>query len=177
MKKLTETELYHKMKAGDSNAANILAESVKNWAYKLAYRYTGRGIDDEELESIAYCAVAKALRRWDIKRGKLITCAYWSIRCDLHRAIKCNSTLIHYPQTHTSKKLIRELLEYDYAITKYNFDLQDYISQLPEQNKTIIELRLQGYTFKEIGEKLNLTKQRIQQIEAKSIEILKEYYL
>lgn len=58
-----EVALHARMIAGDSEAKNLLALSVFEWAFKVALRAGIRRIDREELEGLAGLGLAQAMRR------------------------------------------------------------------------------------------------------------------
>jgi RNA polymerase sigma factor (sigma-70 family) len=68
-----------------------------------------------------------------------------------------------------------EALMYDSAedSTWAKIEAQRLLGILPPRTKFIVEQRLDGASFDEIGEELNVTPQRVRQIEAKAIRKMK----
>ena len=177
-----ELELYRRMKAGDNEAANILAKSIIAWAHRLSFGFRNRGVDPEELESIAVCAINDALRRWEPSRARLIKASGYSIRGALMAATR-DSTLIHCPQQIARKRNPQDKerftpLEYTAGVCHIDknpeqVDLSDLIDTLPERSQIVIRMRLQNYYYREIGERLGVSRTTVIEIERQAIDALR----
>lgn len=63
------------------------------------------------------------------------------------------------------------------AATENDLYVRSLVESLPEPDKTVIRRRFfQRQTLKEIGEALNLTNERIRQIEARALDLLRHRY-
>ena len=72
-------------------------------AYAIARRYTGRGLDLEDLEQEGVLGLIKAIDRFDPKRGTAFsTYAVWWIHQSIRRAIDRGGRLIRIPSHLTS---------------------------------------------------------------------------
>jgi RNA polymerase sigma factor (sigma-70 family) len=92
-----ETELHARMQAGDQEARDLLARSIMPWAIKVICKFRGRGIADDELEGIAFYAIAETLNRWEPARGRLTTAVVWSIRSAFQKHRADLAGAVHVP--------------------------------------------------------------------------------
>jgi hypothetical protein len=83
-----EVELHSRMVAGDTEAKELLARSVYNWAFKVALKFGRHKIDREEISCLAGLAIAEALNRLDPAKGRLTTLVYFQVRKEITRYIK-----------------------------------------------------------------------------------------
>jgi DNA-directed RNA polymerase sigma subunit (sigma70/sigma32) len=92
-------------------------------------------------------ALLKALRKYDVTRGKISTFAWQYI----HKAIK------RYIQ---KRKQIKEVqIPFVLPPCESSIELWEILpSNLSERELQIIQMRWQGYTFENIGKKFGLTK-------------------
>jgi DNA-directed RNA polymerase sigma subunit (sigma70/sigma32) len=104
-----ETELYHRMKAGDLDAKDQLAKSVLPWALQLVAKFNRRSkrLDTSDLEEVAIYATSLALNRWEVARGRLTTTIYWSVLSEFQIAVADISSPIKVPRYISDKVLIR----------------------------------------------------------------------
>lgn len=75
-----EAALHARMIAGDSEAKELLAQSVMNWALKLAHDTAGRHVDRDELRCLAGYGIAKAMAEWNPEESSLTTYITFSVR-------------------------------------------------------------------------------------------------
>ena len=93
-----ELELLKKVKAGDSEARNILYERNQRLVISIAKRYINKGLSFIDLFQEGSIGLTKAIDRFDPNSGnKLSTYAIWWIKQAITRAIADNSRNIRLP--------------------------------------------------------------------------------
>lgn len=141
-----------------------LVVSVLPLAVKIAKTFAKhRELDD--LIQVANLAVVQAQKTYDPEKSKFTTYVYRKIIWALLSYVKKNDTPQHCE------------LEYyacDCNVRDDLIDLEDAVNKLTGKHYTVIRLRLDGLLLREIGEMLNLTKERIRQIELQAKAKLKE---
>lgn len=127
--------------------------------------------------------IYKAIEKFDLKRNvKFKTYAYWWIRQVIDRANHPSRVVLH--KSH-SDAVSRELNPVKNVIARESEDLtkqkaKKLLSQLPPRERQVIALRF-GFlgepprTLQEIGDILNLSRERIRQIELEAMNNLKEF--
>lgn len=171
---------------------------IKNYKFIRFYCRNNKYKKDELLSS-GVIGFIKALERFDAdKETELSTyCWYW-VKQQVSKEIKDN---YNYPLNFTFKdrlkikdflskrelykvKLIEEMDENDHH--RYSYDVHEEveknelinklhkaISFLPKNEQIVINKRLNCKTLQEIGDSMDLTRQRIKQIECKAMNKLK----
>lgn len=133
------------------------------------------GAERDDYWQIARQGLWRAAQTYDPGRGKFSTHAFWKIR----GAMVCE--LRHYGygklstgKYHTAGLIQRQESSYDPEVV---FDiggaLQVALDTLPRQEASVALLRAEGFTQLEIGDKMGLTRQRIQQIEKSAYDKLR----
>lgn len=156
-----------------------------NLAYDLAWKYHQKfysKFELEELQSIALLGLTKAGKTFDINRGnKFSTYAYQCIRNEFSYYFQKNVKYIN--DIHLFTKIVEDLdfqsiLPSDNNVEKsflVNY-LYDEIEQLKPNYKTVILKHLEGRTFNEIAELMNISQSQVSQYYAKAINILRNKF-
>lgn len=93
-----ELELSDRIKAGDEEAKNLLAESNLRLVVSIAKRYVGRGMLFLDLIQEGNIGLMKAVEKFDVTKGfKFSTYATWWIRQAITRAIADQARTIRVP--------------------------------------------------------------------------------
>jgi RNA polymerase sigma factor (sigma-70 family) len=154
--------------------------------------------DHEDLMQEGYLALLESTRRFDEQRGvKFLSFAGLNVRYRLWKYARKRSSILKLPATSTAKRgrnqeaFKRAIQQGRFvhvddveipARSEYDTDLQDQlermrkaIDELPDdRQREIALLKLQGLTGQKIGEKLGVSKQRIDQIWQKTRDLLWE---
>ncbi len=64
-----KTALIERAKSGDESALSILVDENTGLVRSIAVRFTGRGVDYEDLCQIGHIGMIKAIRNFDLERG------------------------------------------------------------------------------------------------------------
>lgn len=159
---LTEEELFEKWEGIIHKCLHERCPSIHSW-----------DPDGEDLYQECSIALLRCIRSYDPSTGfKFATLAY----CAINRSIS-NWFLTNKYRTaeHHLKPLSIDLLMENKDGREYggaSFEdksaaidilyLDDWLNSLTEKQRTIVEMRMAGYTFSEIGERLGCSKQCVQ---------------
>ncbi|MYB40252.1 sigma-70 family RNA polymerase sigma factor [Candidatus Saccharibacteria bacterium] len=105
-----ERELAYRVKAGDEDAKQKMAEANLRLVVSIAKKHTGRGLDFLDLIQSGNMGLLTAVRKFEPEKGfKFSTYATWWIRQSILRAIADQSRTIRIPvhMHETISKLIR----------------------------------------------------------------------
>lgn len=148
----------------DLVAENIKFAKYKAFRYMMAFPGHGRGI-----LSAAYYGMCRAALNWrDDGTAKFTTYSAYAIRTHILRYIRSE---IDRPEVLTPFRSEEEewLAEEDHQLTRaadIRMDLVGILDRISKRNKQIVVLRLfEGLTYAEIGRMMNLTRERVKQIE------------
>lgn len=118
-------ELYERMKAGDREAANDLAQSVIPWAIYCASRYLPEGSPD--VDEVALCAVYSTLQRWHPEKGMLTTLIPAHVRSEAQKLTSViNPTISKLPRgllqdsNHKYANKLKEMYAYSIDAVRYS---------------------------------------------------------
>lgn len=181
----------------DVEARNKLITSNLKYTCKIANKYRNRGVPFSNLISEANDALLYAIDKFDTSKDtKLISYAQWWINQYLHKLTEKNVESLEddLPTERDSQMLDDNVdysqdysYEYDYNNTAFveddrieeandtNLFIEQLYSDLSDREIQIINMRYgrypyeQEFTLEEIGDELNLTKERVRQILEKSI--------
>ncbi len=93
-----ELDLAYKIREGDKNAKDKLVLSNLRLVYTIAKRYTGRGVEYEDLIQSGNIGLMKATEKFDPDKGfRFSTCATWWIRQAIVRTISEEGRTIRLP--------------------------------------------------------------------------------
>ena len=170
---------------------NNLVESYLPLAYSMASRYYYKGIDHEELRGIAVIGLLKARDVFDPTRAGFGTIARYMVLNELTKAFQKQSIRFNLHNEHNQylstteetvtlldivpckDPTIDKLIDQD-RLTNL---VRDSLGALPERSRYIVENRYinEVITYRELGEILGVSFQRIRQIERRSLELLREH--
>ena len=103
----TESELGHRIRAGDRRAMNELVRHNLRFVVLIARRYAGRGVPIEDLIEEGNIGLIQAAERFDERFGhRFITYAVYWIRRAMIAQLNQWATLVHLP-TRTKRQLGR----------------------------------------------------------------------
>ncbi|MBO4551236.1 MAG: sigma-70 family RNA polymerase sigma factor [Bacteroidaceae bacterium] len=174
-----EVELSKKIHEGDRKALDKLVRANLRFVVCVARQYQDQGLSLPDLINEGNVGLIKAAEKFDEKRGlKFITYAVWWIRERILHALAAE-------QRHLARRLLNELPSPDSLITPVNqtseslsIEMNHALSLLGERERLIIErtFGLNGQsemTLEEIGEGLELSRERVRQIREKAIRKLR----
>ena len=157
-------ELVKKIQKGDKTALEQLMSKYLRFVISVAMQYQNQGLNMPDLVNEGKKGLVKAAENFDETRGfKFISYAVWYIRQSILQALAEQSRIEHSP-----------LNDADFL----NFIQEEQsLLTLTERERNIIKMfygiGIQPMTLNEIGEKLELTRDRVRQIKEKAIRRLR----
>ena len=120
--------------------------------FTLCSRFRHRGLDTDDLIQEATIALWRARERLLSLSGAPQAALTWKIArnavVDTLRRIEDNETL---PESYDQREEDRSLVE----------ELHEVIAQLDEPDRTIVTMKLEGYSYKEIAQELEMTEKNV----------------
>lgn len=187
-----ECELSYKIQNGDEEALWELVRANLKFVVSVAKKYRHTGVCFSDLISEGNVGLIKAARKFDpTKNVKFISYAVWWIKSSIQDCIsdykKENELTSEDDIFNMQSKLeygeMFNVINNDFAkdafrLQNMNDGLKDLTSVLEKRELRILELYFGLYgnkecTLDEIGEEMNLTKERIRQIKDKAIVKMK----
>jgi RNA polymerase sigma-B factor len=139
-------ELIHQLRTADSeperaNALEAVTVLHMPLARSLAHRYSGKGLDREDLEQVAFLALLKAIQRFDLdKPTEFGAYATPTITGELRRYFRDHGWLVRPP---------RELQERRQLVTDTRSRLEQRLGHDPDAGELASELDLTLESVKE----------------------------
>lgn len=198
--KAEEEKLWYKYKyEGDEQAKNKLITSNLKFVAKIANKYRGRGLSYSDLIAEGNIGLIKSLDYFDEKKGnRVLSYAVWWIRQMMMEAISKRGgytgdslpedmdTVLddEYSSGNINGKGKKEIPSYESGINDNEIteSVNEMMEILTEREQGMLQMYygLNGErpcTLEEIGEEFGLTKERVRQINEKSIMKLRAYVL
>ncbi len=137
--------------------------------YKLAMKFAG-SLSVDDLFQEARIAASYALYKYDPNRGaNELT---WVYLCVTRSLLSCLRIQRRYDNRYVRNG---DLIEQGYTEElPHCIDLNKLLTCLASKERYILKKRMNGMTCREIGSEFNISRQRIQQIQARAIKKLKE---
>jgi len=183
-RKAAERELALRIQAGEPGADYELASTVVGIIDRMVryYRRRCRTFTASDLWQEAWIAAIEAARSYDPVTHDVRFSTYaWRALCWRFRNIAYKRDhLVRRPRR--VAKIVRVLFDFDLAEPEPEDDPWDdereivarHLRHFPARTQRIFRLRAEGKTLEEIGREIGLTKERIRQIEARTIREIQE---
>jgi RNA polymerase sigma-70 factor (ECF subfamily) len=129
-----------------------LLHRYRGLLFTLCSRFRHRGLDTDDLIQEATIALWRARERLLALSGAPQAALTWKIArnavVDTLRRIEDNEAL---PESYDQREEDRSLVE----------ELHEVIAQLNEPDRTIVKMKLEGYSYKEIAQELEMTEKNV----------------
>lgn len=193
-----EYALIRRAQAGDESAAEELLECHVAYVHYLSRKWWHKVREYFEYEDCFQEALAGSLRavlKFDVERGvKFTTYMTWWAKQALGR-MRESATVVHQP---VHVKGFTRVTSLDMHVGDFNVTLKDLIvdhkadsdkdslaagseakkflepllKRLLPRHRRILELRYSGHTLEEVGRELQITRERVRQLETKALNKL-----
>ena len=191
-----EVELARRIHKGDRRALNKMVRANLRFVVKIAKEYQNQGLPLTDLINEGNLGLIKAARRFDETRGfKFISFAVWWIRQSILQALAENSRVVRLPLNRVGmitkvNQVVRDLEQkfnrepsYEEISQAMDLSVHDVLATLNQSSfhlsldrpirkseaGTMKEIIKNPDTLEEIGEKLNLTRERVRQIKERAL--------
>ena len=156
----------------DPQAANDLCEKYKPLALKIARRYRGLGIANDELHSAALLGLTVASRKFDPTRGAFGPHAEPWIKGELTRLFKPTADAMAFGRVESLDVPIAEgeTQALDLQPDDREPPVLLNVSDLTEKERTVLVGRSRGETLSELGSDLGVSQERVRQVDAKATQ-------
>lgn len=162
------------------------AMKVVNSHTNPTFRQTHR-VDVDELAQYALIGLIKGIKTYDPTKGtKPSTHYYQSMQWEMHKSIReislgaINKYTLEVPKTVWLDNPETEQMQENF-VDNYEYELIDNLEidyerleSLSEHLPSIIDYRLQGYSFREIGKKLGLSHSTVSRLVSQNEKDIKE---
>lgn len=120
---------------------NTLIEDNRGLVKTIVKHFKPRNKTEfEEYEQAGLIGLMRAIRKHDPNKGKLSTIAFYYITGEISKYIK-----------QEKKSIGIGGLDLDVLCHSKKFDFSEYFNNLSDLERKILDLRIEGYTFKDIG--------------------------
>ena len=185
-----EVELAQRIRKGDQEALEKLTKANLRFVVSVAKQYQNQGLSLPDLINEGNLGLIKAAEKFDETRGfKFISYAVWWIRQSILQALAEQSRIVRLPlnQVGSLNKINKAFarFEQEHERTPSPEELAESLSTevdraletLTERERDIIKyffgIGCSEMTLEEIGEKFDLTRERVRQIKEKAIRRLR----
>lgn len=169
---MNEAEIIQKVKGNDEQAFEELVSSYKNMMYSIINRYSLRyeyiKLPKDDLFQEACISLFEACRQYDpSKKTKFSTFAYRVIYCRLGKEILKivkviqNEVYMYDEAEYIDRMMLVRDSEFTYSVQYARRNFFESVSYLSNEDQTILKMRLDNYSYKEIADKLNITPKRV----------------
>ena len=198
-----EARLSARIMKGDERALNKLIEANLRFVIVIARQYQGQGLAMEDLVSEGNMGLMKAAGKYDATRGlRFVNYAVVFIRQQIEKALKKESAEQRVESTRDGQtrsvdaplgskanvSLLSVLVNTDSPQADqrvYDANLEEAVERalqtLNERETTVINacfgLGEERMTMAEIGERMNLKRERVRQIRNKAVRQLRKAYV
>ncbi|WPX08134.1 sigma-70 family RNA polymerase sigma factor [Anaerocellum danielii] len=177
-----QRQLIERIKKGDKKAAEVLLKAYTPLIRTLAQKYA-RDSNYEDLLQEGYIGLLQAAKNFNTNLGvSFVTLAFYWVQRNMSRYILKNSSVkisthmrlsdipavasLDAPvEADEGKKIcLGDTLHGDDSVEReveFKVMLEKVVEVLNEEEKKVLLLRIQGYTFKQIAEKLGITERQL----------------
>ncbi len=188
-----EIELSRSFKAGDQRAKNKLVEHNLKLVFSVLKNYRSYKVDFEDLFQEGVIGLSKAIEKFDPTMGfKLSTYAVWWIRQAIQRALARQlkpAKLTEQAQELENKTRVEHLIGTDEDQSPEHYaenrlleeSVRKVLSSLRPRERIVMQLRYgidhdECLNKKETAEALNISLNKVSNLEQKSIEKLRSLF-
>ena len=180
-----EVILAQKIREGDQAALERLTKTNLRFVVSVAKQYQNQGLTLGDLINEGNLGLIKAAKRFDETKGfKFISYAVWWIRQSILQAIAEQSRIVRLPLNQVGSLIDvlenRDTPQTDSMLINESLseEIKRSLATLTEREREIIVLFFglgtnHALSLEEIGEKFNLTRERVRQIKDKALQRLR----
>jgi RNA polymerase primary sigma factor len=162
-----EIKLAIQIKKDDQAALEKLVKANLRFVVSVAKQYQNQGLSLGDLINEGNLGLIKAAKRFDETRGfKFISYAVWWIRQSILQALAEQSRIVRLPLNRVGAL---NKIGKAYSNLEQEFEREPSAVEIASE----LEMDLDEVSDKEIGEKFNLTRERVRQIKEKAIRRLR----